>query len=135
MDTLFEQIAMSAVAEAARAPLLPTTQRGAPPGRAPVAPPPAGPPPPGWAPPGASASGGSGGSGAALPAGALGDARDDDEDALPEPPGGDADDTDEGFVLFSSRLVRPLAAQRHRRAALSRHNANTARCARGSSPT
>ncbi len=107
MDSLFEQIAMSALQDKARSPRgallpqrVPPPPAGPPPGRAAVPPPPVGPPPPGWAPP--SARGGADdGNGFAT-------ARESVSDAAPC---GDADDADDGFVVFSTRLVRALAAQ------------------------
>jgi hypothetical protein len=107
MDTLFEQIAIQQIAEKRAAPLLPQTQRAPPPGRAPVGPPPVGPPPPGWRP--SSSGGGEGGAGGGVFAsdrddGAAGDV------ALP--PDSGADDEPDGFVTFTSRLVRARAAPR-----------------------
>ena len=106
MDSLFEQIALNAIAERSpRGAILPQSVR-APPWGAPVAPPPSGPPPPGWR-PGAGAAGG-GASGGAVP----GDEDEDEGEALALPGGVDADEEDsdaDGFVVFSTRRVRARA--------------------------
>ena len=103
MDSLFEQIALNAIAERSpRGAILPETVRpppwGAPAPRTPVAPPPSGPPPPGWRPGDAAGAGSSAAGGA-----------DGDSDALPLPSVVDSEEEDtdaDGLVVFSTRRVR-----------------------------
>jgi hypothetical protein len=117
MDSLFEQIALNAIAERSpRGAILPETVRpppwDAPQPRAPVGPPPSGPPPPGWRPGHGAGGGGEGG------------ASDDEAGAPPLPCGVDADEDDtdaDGFVVFSTRRVRAAFGCLARRCAHGAH--------------
>ena len=95
MVSLFEQIALNAIAERSpRGAILPETVRpppwGAPAPRTPVAPPPSGPPPPGWRP---GEAAGVEGNSDALPLPSVVDSEEEDTDA-------------DGLVVFSTRRVR-----------------------------